>query len=557
MTNTVVDLTEHDEYRRSGEWQPTTIVDGVRAAVAGRDDQLAVATIEGALTHAELDERSNRFALGLLRTGLVPGDAVLFQVGNELESVVAWYGVLKAGMRPVSSIPNHRLHEMTAIAVASGATAHLFQADYRSYDLAELSTRLTGAVEGITVRIVTRGAAAGQNDGVWAMDDLIASAPADEAGRVVAQIQAGLDAEDVALFQLSGGTTGVPKVIPHTHATYTSAARRWARNLQWGPESVALHFLPIMHHAGLCTALLPSHLVGGTVVLARGVDADLIETLVARHRVTWLHFNLAAFEPLQALARERTCDFSSITHFSWTFVRPELSGQAEELLGAPAVGSFGMGEGVHLSARRDDPPEIRRFTVGSTIGEFDRVKVLRPDSEVEVPDGEVGELCCSGPSVITAYHRNPEVDASSFTNDGYLRTGDLGIVETIAGRRCCSIAGRLKDQISRGGEKFMAAELEALLMEHPALVDVAAVGLTDERLGERVGVAVVLVSGVEPIDPEALRGELVRYLDGRQVAKFKWPERLVVLDALPRTAINKVRKNELRDLMESRSEEAR
>jgi 2,3-dihydroxybenzoate-AMP ligase len=529
-------------YRESGEWQHATIVAAVQTAVRDRQDALAIATVEGALSHRELDVGSDRLALGLLNAGLEPGDAVVFQVGNELESVVAFYGVLKAGLRPVCSIPNHRLHEVGHIAVASGARAHLFQGDYRNYDLAGLSTALAAEAQGIAIRIVTRGAA----DGAVALTGLIEASPAGEARRAVAEIQASLDPEGIALFQLSGGTTGVPKVIPHSHVGYASAARRWARNLRWDEDTVTLHFLPIMHHAGLCTALLPAHLVGGGAVLARSVDAELIEALVSRHRVSWLHFNLAAYEPLQALAAARPCDFSSLTHFSWTFTRPELSRQAEQLLGATAVGSFGMGEGVHLSARRDDPAEIRRFTVGSTIGAHDLVKILGPGTENEVAEGEVGELCFKGPSVIEGYYHAPDVDRTSFTSDGFLRSGDLGRARTINGRRCFTIEGRLKDQISRGGEKLMATELELLLLEHPAVAEVAAVGITDAGLGERVGVFVVLAPGTAALDPEALRQDLVRFLDDRQVAKFKWPERLWLLDELPRTAINKVKKDELR-----------
>lgn len=535
-----------EAYRASGEWQPATIVAAVQHAVRDRQDSLGVATIEGALSHRDLDSQSDRLALGLLNAGLRPGDPVVFQVGNEIESVVAWYGVLKAGLRPVCSIPNHRLHEVSQIARASGARAHLFQADYRSYDLAGLSRAVGEEVDEIAIRIVTRGDA----EGAISVAQLIAESPADEARLAVAEIQASLDPEGIALFQLSGGTTGVPKVIPHSHVGYTSAARRWARNLQWDEQTVTLHFLPIMHHAGLCTALLPAHLVGGGAVLSRAVDAEMIESLVALHRVSWLHFNLAAFEPLHALANQRSCDFTSLTHFSWTFTRPELSRRAEELLGATAVGSFGMGEGVHLSARRDDPSEIRRSTVGSAIGPHDLVEVLAPGTEDVVPDGDIGELCFKGPSVISGYFAAPGVDQVAFTTDGFLRSGDLGRAQVVADRRCYTVEGRLKDQISRGGEKFMAAELELLLLEHPDVADVAAVGLPDAGLGERVGVFAVLDPAAVPRPAEELRRELVRFLDERQVAKFKWPERLWVLDELPRTAINKVKKDELRTMVE-------
>jgi 2,3-dihydroxybenzoate-AMP ligase len=544
---------EADRYRAAGEWGDQTIVEVFRSHVARRSAALAIATVEGALTYSELDRRSDALALGLIDAGLEPGDPVIFQMGNELEAVIALYGVLKAGLIPVCSIPNHRLHEVSHIATATGARGHIFQADYRTYDLAGLSAELADRCPDVAVRIVTRGESSA---GATSLDELTANADPDRARAVVDGIQQQVSPEGVALFQLSGGTTGVPKVIPHTHAMYLSIATRWSGNLGWDENTVAMHFLPVMHHAGLGTVLVPTHFVGGTVVLGRSVDAELLVGLIERYRVSWMHFNLAAFRPLLDYSSRVDCDFSSFKQFTWGFVRPEMSAQAEKMLGAPAVGSFGMGEGVHLSARPDDPPEIRRYTSGSTIGAYDEAVVRDPDSAEPVPDGEVGELTFRGPSVIRSY-LSEEHSATAFTSDGFLRTGDLGHVETIAGRRCYIVDGRLKDQISRGGEKVMAPELELLLLDHSEVREVAAIGVPDAALGERICVVVVPevpdVGAVDAVDAEALRKRLVEYLDNRGVAKFKWPERLVLADELPKTGVGKVQKDVLRGWVESGS----
>lgn len=530
-------------YRAAGEWGTLTIAGALRASADRRPDSPALAAPDSALSYRELDERSDRMALGLLRSGLDRGAAVIFQMGTEIETVVAFYGVLKAGLVPVCSIPNHRLHEVSLIAGATRARAHIFQADYRNYDLTTLSAELAERCPEVATRIVARGAADG---GTLSLDALCATGDAAEARHAVDAVQAAIDPESIAVFQLSGGTTGVPKIIPHTHATYLSAARRWAGNLHWNEESVNLHFLPVMHHAGLGTMLLPTHVVGGLAVLCRQIEAKAIVDLIERHRVTWMHFNLAAYEPLIAYAAGHECDFSSVTHFSWTFIRPEMSAQAEHLLGATVVGGFGMGEGVHLSSRRDDPDAIRRFTVGSEIGALDEVKVLQPDSEAPTPAGELGELVFRGPSVIRGYYEAPEVNLTAFTSDGFLRSGDLGRALTIEGRLVYTIEGRLKDQISRGGEKFMAAELEALLAQHPDVSEVVAVGMPDARLGERVCTFVVLARGVD-VEPDELQRRFVAYLDALQVAKFKWPERVEIVDAIPKTGIGKPLKHVLRE----------
>ncbi|MCV7118312.1 AMP-binding protein, partial [Mycobacterium nebraskense] len=162
---------EVERYRAAGEWGDQTIVEVFRGHVARRPAALAVVTVEGALTYGELDRRSDALALGLTEAGLRPGDPVIFQMGNELETVIAFYGVLKAGLVPVCSIPNHRLHEVTHIAAATGARAHIFQADYRTYDLAGLSSELVDQCPGIAVRIGVRGRCSG---GATSLDELIA-----------------------------------------------------------------------------------------------------------------------------------------------------------------------------------------------------------------------------------------------------------------------------------------------------------------------------------------------------------------------------------------------
>ena len=538
-----------DVYRAAGEWGGQTLVGVLRSHVESRPAAVAIATIEGELTYDELDRRSDAMALGLVDAGLQPGDAVIFQTGNELEAVVALYGVLKAGLVPVCSIPNHRLHEVAHIATATRARAHLFQADYRNYDLASLSAELAQRCPEVAVRIVIRGES---SPGTMSFDGLVGHADPQRARRVVDEIQRQVSPEGVALFQLSGGTTGVPKVIPHTHAGYLSIAARWSRNLGWDASTVTLHFLPVMHHAGLGTALVPTHFVGGTAVLGRSIDAELLVTLIERYHVTWMHFNTAAFRPLKEHSERVKCDFSSLRQFMWVFVRPEMSAQAEQMLGATAIGSFGMGEGVHLSCRPDDPPEVRRYTCGTTIGEYDEVVVRDPQTEQPLADGEVGELTFRGPSVIRSY-LSEDHSSAAFTSDGFLRSGDLGHAEVIAGRRCYVIDGRLKDQISRGGEKVMAPELELLLHDHHEVREVAAIGIPDPMLGERICVVVVVEADRADIDPEELRLRLVEFLDKRDVAKFKWPEHLVLVDELPKTGVGKVRKDVLRSWVESRS----
>jgi 2,3-dihydroxybenzoate-AMP ligase len=195
---------------------------------------------------------------------------------------------------------------------------------------------------------------------------------------------------------------------------------------------------------------------------------------------------------------------------------------------------FGMAEGMFLVTPRDTSPELRRTTVGTPISPLDEVRVLEPGSEEEVSDGEVGELCCRGPYTLRGYYGVDRPEA--FTADGFYRTGDLAAVRVLDGHRAVSIEGRIKDLINRGGEKINAEEVELLLLAHPHIVEAALVAMPDPRLGER-GCAYLATDGT-PVTLEDVRD----HLHALDVAKFKWPERVELLDALPRTKVGKLDK---------------
>jgi non-ribosomal peptide synthetase component E (peptide arylation enzyme) len=203
---------------------------------------------------------------------------------------------------------------------------------------------------------------------------------------------------------------------------------------------------------------------------------------------------------------------------------------------------FGMGEGLCLVTPRDAPQEIRHRAVGTTISELDEIRVYEPGTEEPVPVGEPGEFCTRGPYTIRGYFKSPERNAEAFTSDGFYRTGDVVIEIDHEGTPYYILADRIKDVINRGGEKVNAAEVEGLLVKHPAVDSIALVAIPDERLGERACAVVVVAEGQEP--PTV--ADLAEYLDGLNVAKFKWPERVEIRDELPLTNIDKVNKAQLR-----------
>jgi 2,3-dihydroxybenzoate-AMP ligase len=513
-------------YREAGLWGDRTIADQFHAVAQAHPDRLAVAGLDSRLSFRELDARTDLLAAGLADLGLEPGDPVLFQVTNRVEAVIAWYGVLKAGLVPVCTLAAHRGHEIGAISRRVGAVAHLVEAGTRGFDLV--------------------GFAHDQQLGhptlrhVLVLDELEAlGADVDPATarKVVDGIQQGIDADDVAVFQLSGGTTGVPKVIPRLHAEYWYNAVEYARSWGWTTDTRVAHLIPIIHNAGITCAVHAPHSVGAALVLGTA-DLDVSLPLLAEASATHVllghgHFGAPEHPAFAAAARSLTQ-----VVLSGTKVPPPLFDGLEQR-GLWSAQLFGMGEGLMLTTRPGAPRAARATTVGTPISALDEVRILGPDTEDELPDGEIGELCCRGPYTLRGYLDAPEHNARAFTSDGFYRTGDLAVVNAIDGGRYVAIEGRIKDLINRGGEKISAEEVELLLLRHPRVRHAAVVAVPDPRLGER-SCAFLVVDG-EPLTLLDVQEHFAQL----QVAKFTWPERVEHLAEIPRTLVGKVDKKQL------------
>jgi len=522
-------------YRQAGLWGTRTIAGELHAVAAAHPQREAVVAPDGRLTYRELDGRTDVLAAGLAGLGLVPGDPVLFQVTNRLGAVVAWYGVLKAGLVPVCTLAAHRGHEIGEISRRVGAVAHLVEAGTRGFDLVSFAA---GQQHGHpTLRHVLVLGGAGGTAGT-AIEPLGAGTDPRAARATVEEIQRGIDPDDVAVFQLSGGTTGVPKVIPRLHAEYWYNAAAYARSWGWSPDTRVAHLIPVIHNAGIVCAVHGPHSVGGCLVLG---PADLAVSLplMAAERATHVLLGHGHFEAVAEPAFAAAAASLTQVVLSGAKVPTALFGELERR-GLWSGQLFGMGEGLFLTTRPGAPREARATTVGTPLSPMDEIRILEPGTGTELPDGQVGELCCRGPYTLRGYFDAAGHNARAFTPDGFYRTGDLAAVREIGGQRYVSIEGRLKDVISRGGEKINAEEVELLLLRHPRIAAAAAVAMPDPRLGERT-CAYLVVRG-EPLTLAEIRRHFARL----QVAKFKWPERVEYLGEMPRTLVGKTDKKRLR-----------
>jgi non-ribosomal peptide synthetase component E (peptide arylation enzyme) len=522
-------------YRRSGLWGTRTIADELHAVATAHPQREAVVALDGRMTYRELDESTDVLAAGLAELALVPGDPVLFQVTNRLGAILAWYGVLKAGLVPVCTLAAHRGHEIGEISRRAGAVAHLVEAGTRGFDLVGFAAeqrRDHPTLRHILVLGAT-GDTAGDTGGV-AIESLGAGADPRAARTIVEDIQRGIDPDDVAVFQLSGGTTGVPKVIPRLHAEYWYNAAAYARSWGWSPDTRVAHLIPVIHNAGIVCAVHGPHSAGGCLVLG---TPDLTGSLplMARESATHVLLGHGHFKAVaEAGFAAATASVTQVV-LSGTKVPPALFDELEQC-GLWSGQLFGMGEGLFLTTRPGAPREARATTVGTPLSPMDEIRILEPGSATELPDGQVGELCCRGPYTVRGYFDAAAHNARAFTPDGFYRTGDLASVRAIGGLRYVSIEGRIKDVINRGGEKVNAAEVELLLLRHPRITGAAAVAMPDPRLGERT-CAYIVVQG-EPLTMADIREHFMQL----QVATFKWPERIEHLTEIPRTLVGKMDK---------------
>ena len=225
-----------------------------------------------------------------------------------------------------------------------------------------------------------------------------------------------------------------------------------------------------------------------------------------------------------------------------SFSRSDL---LESHLNVPCTNIFGMTEGLLTSAGPSAPKEARFESVGWPVSELDEIRLVEPGAERSLPEGKIGELCFRGPSVTPGYLDMPEINRTSFTSDGFFKTGDLMQARSVHANRCYSFEGRIKDNIDRGGEKFGAEEVENAIVSHPAIVDAKVVAMPDRVYGEKACAFLIIHRDKEP--PSV--SELGSFLLGLGLAKFKLPERIEVMETFPVTRVGKIDKPALCQLI--------
>ncbi len=517
-------------YRDKGYWRGAPLTEILQGACRRHPDALALVCGDRHFSYVELDAKSSRLASSLMRRGIESRDTALVQLPNIAEFYIVFFALLKMGVAPVNALFSHDRLEMTAYAeqlqpklLIASAEHHLFADDV-------YVRRLQSVVPTLSVITVHGRNGYAENleslwecDSDWTVDELRPSAH-----------------DQVAFFQLSGGSTGVPKLIPRTHDDYYYSVRRSAEVCRLTAESRYLCALPAPHNFPLSSpgALGVFH-AGGTVVMAQNPSATLCFDLIRRHGV-----NFTAIVPtIASLWLDAAADSSfeapnlALMQIGGARLSEEVARRIVAIFGCRLQQVFGMAEGLVNYTSLDDDHERIFTTQGQPMSPDDELKVVDANGG-QVGIGEVGELLTRGPYTIRGYYRCPEYNAHAFDEDGFYRTGDL--VEMTADGYL-KVVGRKKDQINRGGEKIPAEEIENLLLQHDAVIHAALISMPDSVMGEKS--CAYIVASDAALRPIALR----KHLRSQGVAEFKLPDRFEFVDQMPLTAFGKVDKQTLRD----------
>lgn len=522
-------------YRAAGVWSDRTLGEALDEAAVRFASRLALVVGDQRLTYAELAAGVERLADHLSALGFRPGERVVLQLPNVAEFVLLYFALLKLGVIPIMALPAHRANEIDYFIAHAEATAYAIPRVYRSFDYVALAREMREKHPRLARILVADRDVPPDATFVSIPRLLESAAPKRPSYRP--------DPFDVALFLLSGGTTGLPKLIPRTHADYLYNATLTAEVCEFDATTVLLIAIPVSHNFALaCPGVHGVLEVGGTLVLATKPDPDEILRLIARERVTCMPavpaLHIAVMDRQEALPR----DVSSLRQIlaGGSKFLPENAARALRVLDCKVQQVIGMAEGFISFTRLDDPERTVLETVGRKISPLDEFRLV-DDEGNDVPQGEIGELWVRGPYTIRGYYRAEEHNAKAFTADGFYKTGDMLRLDREGN---LVVEGRLKDMINRAGEKISAEEIENLVADHPKVQTAALVAMPDPQVGERGCLFVSCHPGAT-----LTLAELVAHLEEKRVARFKFPERLEVVERFPLTAVGKISKKDLREII--------
>jgi cyclohexanecarboxylate-CoA ligase len=511
-----------DRYYAQGYWRSGDLWGDFAARAAEHPDKVALLLDDRRITYAELRRAAVALSARLAAGGVQPGDVVLLLGRHSIEAAVAMLGCLHRGVVLAPLPPMFNGTQLATLAEQTRATALVGFGGEKEIAKCEQSASL---VDQLFILLPET------------LDELIAEEAAD--------VRSERRADDIAIVLHSSGTTATPKGIVHSSNTLRYATEGICR--RWGVDSddrclVATEFGFV---GGLVFGYFPVLLNGGTgVLMSRWEPAEALR-LIEEHRCTYVLLMPTHAADTLLAAQTTTRDLSSMRVLGAPGLTPERRLAMRDAFGIPPLGDYGLSEAPGHAAHGPHEPEVKLLTTEGRPYDGTEIRILDPDG-APLPAHQIGDVVVNGPSRFLFFLGNEELTRESLTGWGGYRTGDLGYLDEDGH---LIYVGRRKDIIRRGGVTVVPAEIEAVLVRHPAVHEAAVVPLPDDRLGERACAALILEDGHQA----PTLAELQEFLGREGVAKYMWPESIQVFDEFPRTASLKVVKRELVEQISARA----
>jgi 2,3-dihydroxybenzoate-AMP ligase/mycobactin salicyl-AMP ligase len=487
-------------------------------------------------TYGELREKVDRLAIGFMGLGIKERDFVLLQLPNWHEFIFTFFALQKIGAIVVLLVARHGLSEINYLSSLTNPVAWIGPDHYKNTDYLAMLKQVMEEHKELRYLVSVRSPG---NKAFTPLEKLIEECELTEPN-MEALAARRPDPMEVSIILPTGGTTGLPKAVPRTHNDYIASVEYHTRAWEVTCNDTMLTAAPVSHAQAIHNCVGGAFFHCAKYVLTDSTDAADICRVIEREKVTAFPTVPALVQRIVSLENLKDYDLSSLTRIyaGGAPSTPELVMSVYEKVGCKFVNALGSSEGPAAMSRLDADLETICNTVGEKDCPYAQVKIVDQDLQ-ELPPNKEGELITKGPNIFNGYFKSEEENKNVFTEDGFFRTGDLAKINESG---IITITGRIKETILRGGETLSAIGIERLISSHPAVADVAVIGMPDKALGERICAYVQLKEGAT-----LLLEELVAYLRGIGASVLQLPERLELIDSIPLTKVGKADKKALKE----------
>lgn len=502
-------------------------------------------------SYSEFNEVCERVAKGLMAIGIQKGDKLAVWASNVPEWVSLQFGTGKMGAVLVTVNTNYRSTELEYLLSQSESTTLILMEGYQGnsyidtiYDLCpELESCEPGKLQSKRLPLLKNIIILSEKryKGTYAWSDLMMMSEQVSDEQLMVQT-ASLDPDDVINIQYTSGTTGFPKGVMLTHSNVINNAYNIAQCMKLTQEDRLCIPVPFFHCFGCVIGTLASVSVGATMVPIQEFHAEAVLQTVEKEKCTALHGVPTMFIAELNHPNFENYDYSTLRTgvMAGSNCPVEVMKSVMNKMNMTEITiCYGQTEAspVITQTRTEDPIELKVETIGRALPNVE-VKIIKPESNQELPFNQQGELCTRGYHVMKGYYNNPDATREAIDEEGWLHTGDLAVMDE---NGYCRITGRLKDMIIRGGENIYPREIEEFLYTHPDILDAQVIGVPDEKYGEEVVAWIILKEGITTTTDE------IRNYFKDKVSRHKIPKRMIFTDSFPMTASGKIQKFKLRE----------